>query len=206
MINTDDERLNKENMEMLVEQISTKLKDQKIPHEKKQIEQFLEEMRNEANAPETVPGEKKKKLKKMTESFYKVGYVGYYTATKGEQAAATVSLGISAGTTSTFSTNLLSTSTWIVSAFVYTAQTGLNYRKYKKGKIDKKEFWRRAKLGSFTTIGSIAGGAGGLAAGFAIGTALFPGVGTIIGAVAGGIAGGLIGEKITAKAYNKIEK
>jgi outer membrane lipoprotein SlyB len=90
--------------------------------------------------------------------------------------------------------------------FIYTAQTGLNYRRYKKGEIDKKEFWHRMKLNSVTTVGSLAVGSGGAAAGFALGTAIFPGIGSIVGAVVGGIAGGFAGEKWSAKAYKSIEQ
>jgi hypothetical protein len=35
-------------------------------------------------------------------------------------------------------------------AFVYTANAGLNYRRYKKGAIDKGEFWHRMKINSVT--------------------------------------------------------
>ena len=86
-------------------------------------------------------------------------------------------------------------------AFVYTAQTGLNYRKLSKGSITKEEFWKRMRLNSVKAIGSMAGGTGGATAGFALGTVIFPGVGSIIGAVIGGVAGGYTGEKITTKAY-----
>lgn len=81
----------------------------------------------------------------------------------------------------------------------------MNYRRYKKGDITKKEFWRRIKLNSVTTVSSLAAGSGGAAAGFAIGTAMFPGIGSIVGAVVGGIAGGFAGEKLSAKAYKSIE-
>lgn len=81
---------------------------------------------------------------------------------------------------------------------IYTAQTGLNYRRYKKGLINKSELWKRIKMNSVTTIASIAGGSGGAAAGFAIGSAIMPGAGSIIGAVLGGVAGGFAGEKISA--------
>ncbi len=101
---------------------------------------------------------------------------------------------------------LLDKSTWIMVGIFYTAQTGINYRRYKKGVIDKKEFWRRLKLNSVTTVGSLAGGSGGAAAGFALGSLIFPGVGSIIGAVVGGVAGGIAGEKISAKAYKSIEE
>jgi len=91
-------------------------------------------------------------------------------------------------------------------AFIYTAQTGLNYRRYKKGRITKKEFWRRVKLNSVTTVGSLAVGSGGAAAGFALGTVIFPGIGSVVGAVVGGIAGGFAGEKLSAKAYKSIDE
>ena len=91
-------------------------------------------------------------------------------------------------------------------AFIFTARTGLNYRQYKKGTIAKKEFWRRFKLNSVTTLSSMAAGSGGAAAGFALGTVLMPGVGSILGAVMGGLAGGLAGEKLSSKAYKTIER
>ena len=90
-------------------------------------------------------------------------------------------------------------------AFVYTAKAGLNYRRYRKGQIDKEEFWHRIKLNSVTSVSSVAVGSGGAAAGFALGTFLMPGVGSVIGAVVGGMAGGFVGEKLSAKVYKKIE-
>jgi outer membrane lipoprotein SlyB len=101
---------------------------------------------------------------------------------------------------------MMSHSAWIAMAFIYTAQTGLNYRRLRKGEIDKKEFWHRMRVNSVTTVGSMAVGSGGAAAGFAVGTLLFPGVGSIVGAVVGGIAGGFAGEKWGAQAYSAIEK
>jgi ADP-ribosylglycohydrolase len=82
----------------------------------------------------------------------------------------------------------------------------LNYRRFKKGEIDKKEFWYRMRLNSVVGVGSLAAGSGGAAAGFALGTVLFPGVGSVIGAVVGGIAGGFAGEKISATAYKALEE
>lgn len=90
-------------------------------------------------------------------------------------------------------------------AFVYTAQAGLNYRRYKTGVIDKSEFWHRLKLNSVTQISSAAVGSGGAAAGFAIGTFFMPGLGSVLGTVVGGITGGLFGERISAKVYKHIE-
>lgn len=145
-------------------------------------------------------------LKKMTEGFYNLGYIGLYASSQSQCAAAAVQLGLQGGSLQTLSTGMMSHSAWIAMAFVYTAQTGLNYRRLKKGEIDKKEFWHRMKLNSVTTVGSMAVGSGGAAAGFAVGTFLFPGVGSIVGAVVGGIAGGFAGEKWSAKAYVAIEQ
>lgn len=86
---------------------------------------------------------------------------------------------------------------WIPAAVVYTAISGLNYRRYKKGYITKVEFWKRMRVGAVSTVGGIAGGTSGAAAGFAVGTAVSPGFGSILGAIVGGTAGGMIGEKIT---------
>ena len=142
----------------------------------------------------------------MTEGFYTLGYMGYYAQSQSQCAAAALQLGLQNGSLETLTQGLLSRSAWIAVAFVYTAQTGLNYRRYKKGRISKKEFWRRVKLNSVTTVGSLAVGSGGAAAGFALGTVLFPGVGSVVGAVVGGIAGGFAGEKLSAKAYKSIEE
>lgn len=76
---------------------------------------------------------------------------------------------------------------------MYTAQTGLNYRRFKKGKIDKKELKKRIKMNSITTVGGLAGSTGGAAAGFAIGTVMLPGLGSILGTIVGGIGGGIAG-------------
>lgn len=63
---------------------------------------------------------------------------------------------------------------WVFAASIYTAQTGINYRKYKKGQITKKEFKRRAELGGVTIIGGLTGATAGSAIGFAIGTIAGP--------------------------------
>ena len=147
----------------------------------------------------------KEKLQKITESFYKVGSIGYSAKTYGTQGLQSAPQGMEQGSAHIFSANFLTTSSWICLAFVYTAQSGLNYRKYKKGKIPKKEFHRRMKLSSFTMIGGLAGGSGGAAAGFAVGSLVFPGVGSIVGSVVGGIAGGVFGSKVSGKAYKNLE-
>lgn len=101
MINTDNEKTNLENKEVLVDQISAKLKDQGIKHDRAQIEKFLDLIKDEALSPASTPEEKKAKLKKLTESFYQVGYIGYYTVTNGEKATTALTLGLKAGTVNT---------------------------------------------------------------------------------------------------------
>ena len=54
----------------------------------------------------------------------------------------------------------------IVSSVVFSAQTGLDFRKYKKGEISKDEFKKRTKRGAFATTGSLVGTTGGMVGGF----------------------------------------
>jgi len=54
---------------------------------------------------------------------------------------------------------------FMVAGVVYTAQTGINYRKYKKGLIEYDEFKQRVKKGAFATTGSMIGSTGGLIGG-----------------------------------------
>ena len=85
---------------------------------------------------------------------------------------------------------------WVVIAFAYMADSGLNYRRYRMGKISPQNFWSQTSLLSLTTLEGLAGGAGGVALGFALGTLLLPGLGGIIGTMIGGVAGGLAGDRL----------
>lgn len=137
----------------------------------------------------------------MTGSFYKVGYTAYKVQSRSARAMNNASKGLSAGSMSTFTSGFVSSSGWIMMGLIYTAETGVNYRNYKKGNIDKKEFWQRMRLNSVSAVGGMAGGSSGGAAGFAIGTLIFPGIGSVVGAVIGGFAGGYGGQKLSTKAY-----
>ena len=83
----------------------------------------------------------------------------------------------------------------IVSGVIFSAQTGLDYRRYMNGQITKSEFQKRTKRGVFATAGSMMGTTGGMVGGFLVGQALipFPIIGGIIGTVVGGFAGGMTG-------------
>lgn len=152
------------------------------------------------------PKEKLDFIERMAVAFSKLkklnGYKGM--ATKSVGAFRSSALGVAKGSTKYLKSGL-SKSTWIMVGFIYMAETGLNYRRYKKGRIDKAEFWNRVKMGSIETVGGLAGGVGGTAAGFALGTMILPGIGSAIGALGGGIAGGIIGANVLTKTYKMIE-
>lgn len=134
MINTDDEQLNKDNMDLLVDQISEKLEQMNgKKQDKAQVRRFLEELKDNQLSQAKSEEERKAMLKKMTEGFYNLGYIGLYAGSQSQCAAAAVSLGLQGGSMQTLSSGMLSHSAWIAMAFVYTAQTGLNYRRLKKG-------------------------------------------------------------------------
>lgn len=206
MIDTEDEETNEANKELLIEQIAKKLKESGQKVDKQQIDNFLEELKKQQFSKAKTVEEKKALLKKMTDAFYEIGYISYYSHTQTIQATQSLALGVQAGSIQTLSEGLLTSTAWMTAAFVYTAHTGLNYRKYKKGQMTKKEFWSLAKMNSVTTVSSMAGGSGGAAAGFALGTTIMPGVGSIVGTIVGGLIGGYAGEKISSKAYKSIEQ
>mmetsp|Transcript_15602 Transcript_15602/g.21084 ORF Transcript_15602/g.21084 Transcript_15602/m.21084 type:complete len:290 (-) Transcript_15602:129-998(-) len=98
---------------------------------------------------------------------------------------------------------------WIFVGFVLVAQTGIDYRKLKKGIITKREFYRNARTRTVMSLIGLATGAAGASVGFAVGTIIFPGlgsaVGAIIGTMLGGIGGSTVGRSVSAKAYGIIE-
>lgn len=116
-----------------------------------------------------------------------------------------VSAGMTLGAGMDHALNFFGPYKWMFAAAIYTAQTGINYRKYKKGEITKKEFKRRAELGAVTVIGGLTGATAGSAVGFAIGTVGGP-IGQIIGIIVGGIAGGIGGRTVGLKLFATIEK
>lgn len=85
------------------------------------------------------------------------------------------------------------------------ADSGLNYRRYKEGKISPQQFWTQTSLLSLTTIEGLAGGAGGLALGFTIGSILMPGLGTLIGSLVGALAGEYVGDRVMLQQYQSLE-
>ena len=95
---------------------------------------------------------------------------------------------------------------WTFVGLVYVAETGINYRRMKRGEISKDEFKKRVKQGAVGTVGGLAAASAGAALGFVIGSALFPVVGSIVGVLLGGVIGGVTGKKISVKLLTKIEK
>mmetsp|Transcript_30426 Transcript_30426/g.22177 ORF Transcript_30426/g.22177 Transcript_30426/m.22177 type:complete len:138 (-) Transcript_30426:364-777(-) len=121
------------------------------------------------------------------------------------RATNAVTMGVASGSSS-IATGAMGPTAWIFAGFIYTAKTGLEYRRFRKGQISKDEFKTRTKKNTAMMLGGVTGGAGGAALGFAIGTAIMPGVGSLIGTIAGGISGGLAGEKVFVKAYCELDE
>lgn len=97
---------------------------------------------------------------------------------------------------------------FFVVGMVFSCQTGLDYRRFKKGLITKNEFKKRLRRGAFVTTGNLAGSSGGMVTGFVIGQLLIPlpVLGGVIGTVVGGICGGIAGVKASLKLYAKQEE
>lgn len=95
---------------------------------------------------------------------------------------------------------------WSFVGIVYLAETGINYRRYRRGDISKDEFKKRMKQGAVGTVGGLACGSAGALLGFLIGSAIFPVVGSIAGILAGGVVGGLAGKRLSIKIFTKIEE
>lgn len=91
---------------------------------------------------------------------------------------------------------------------VFSAQTGLDYRRLKKGTITKAEFKKRLRRGAFVSTGNLAGGTSGMVGGFVIGQMLIPlpVLGGIIGTIVGGVIGGIAGTKTAIKLYERQEE
>lgn len=96
----------------------------------------------------------------------------------------------------------------VVAGTIFSAQTGINYRKYKKGIISRKEFKRRTKRSGVRQTGTVIGSSTGAAGGFIVGQLLIPlpVVGGIIGTVVGGTIGGIIGDRTSMNLYMRIER
>lgn len=92
----------------------------------------------------------------------------------------------------------------VFGGILYTAQTGLNYRKLKKGKMTDSQFQRARQLGAYALATSIVGATGGAAVGFAMGSVVGP-VGSIFGTVVGGIYGSIKGKQLGTELYQDIE-
>ena len=114
--------------------IRHKLERMGAPHIRdEEISCFLGEMRELRRKTD---GDKKGELEKMYSTLTHL-----YKAFKMERTAtSSVSLaikGLEKGALETFKSSLLSSSTWIMIAFFYLADSGLLYRKYRLGKLTK---------------------------------------------------------------------
>jgi hypothetical protein len=152
---------------------------------------------------------KEERIKKLTEVFNTAQNAGSI-ASDFVSSSAMISnysaMGVGNGSLGLFNASLTSGTSWLFAGIVYTAETGVNYKKLKRGQISKDEFWKRTKVRAAGTFGGIAGGTGGTVAGFTMGTMIFPGVGSVVGAVMGGFAGGVAGDLFVAKFYGTMDE
>lgn len=121
MMTTEDKELNKSNAEMLADQILTKLQDRGVKAQKEQVLEFLKELKDQQVLENNTPQQRRRMLRRMTRSFYKVGMTAYQVKGNTTGAIANLSLGLDAGALNTLQSGVLSSSTWILLGLIYTA-------------------------------------------------------------------------------------
>lgn len=145
-----------------------------------------------------------------------MSYKIYFGATTAIKLAAITKRGVVAGIAVT-SNGLLSGASiaggaicapvaWAFVSVLFVAEAGINYRRYKKGKIDKKEMKLRLRNNGVGSLTGMAGAAVGATVGFLIGSAAFPMVGSVIGVILGGAMGGVLAKSLTFKSLALIDK
>ena len=180
-------------------------KEQTIEYLKKLREEFLEEIANGKSAEELAESMGEKVFNKGVITM-KGAALTVKATTMGASVAAATAAGTTAGAAAT-SVAVPGPLGILAVGVIYSAQTGIDYRKFKKGLITHDEFKTRAKRGAFASTGGVLGSAGGMVGGFFVGQALIPipVVGGVIGTFAGGMAGGLGGAKVSIKLYERME-
>ena len=81
---------------------------------------------------------------------------------------------IESGAVKTLEDTLLFTSSWIMLAFFWIADSGILFPKHSQRKITKKEFHEGLKIESIQNLGSTVLAAGGTTLGYALGTVIMP--------------------------------
>lgn len=216
LVCTDNKEVNEINMMMLTEQIYLKVKgmaaQQGEPAPNKQsIKEFLQEIqadyfRRQGQANSTDAAEH---MKSIGESILRTGIFVVIIGGQSNKALTGAALGSIKNGVKHTGLALTRCYCWIFVGFVLVAQTGIDYRKLRKGLITKREFYRNARTRTVMSLVGLATGAAGASIGFAVGTIIFPGLGSAVGAVIGtmlgGIGGSTVGRNVSAKAYGIIE-
>jgi len=122
-----------------------------------------------------------------TELIHELGHA-MHVAHSGARGVAMVAVG-----------GLIAPLALVFSGLIFVAETGVHYRRYKKGKISKEEFTHLVAHGAVGTVGSLVGVTAGTALGFAAGSAIFPVVGSLIGAGIGAVGGFFAGKYLSLK-------
>jgi hypothetical protein len=143
----------------------------------------------------------------ITYKIYRGGILVVQTSAlliKGARSAALVTSG-AGGAMAIAGGAIMGPIAWSFVGIIYIAETGINYRRYKRGDISKDEFKTRMKQGAVGTVGGLACASAGALLGFVIGSTLFPVVGSIVGVLLGGVVGGLAGKRLSIRMLMKIE-
>ena len=138
-------------------------------------------------------------VKMMGSDIFEAGSMYYDTIIYAQRGTMAVQYGFTS-TGAAVASNATSALPWVFGGLLYSAQTGLNYRKLRKGQMTESQFKRSMRIGAYRLAGGIAGGTGGAAVGFAVGAFAGP-VGAIVGTVVGGIYGGFKGQKFGHEHY-----
>ena len=213
LFTSEDAQLNLDNKTFMVKHIQQKLRDRGINVDDQDyiglvldLIRIVHDIVSEENQSADDPRERDLFLYIIGATFYKIGIEAYTMEENQIEGMVKAELELEEDSRSVSEISVsflqiakvgeLSDAMWVVIAFAYMADSGLNYRRYRMGKISPKNFWRQTSLLSLTTLEGLAGGAGGVALGFALGTLLLPGIGGIIGTMIGGVAGGLAGDRL----------
>jgi hypothetical protein len=143
--------------------------DEDKPPQREDVIKFLETIRAEfIEAVKKGDAEVDKVVMSLGQRIFRGGLLTIQVSAISYKGITTAGMAVLAG--ANHALNFFGPYKWIFAATVYTAQTGINYKKYKAGKITKKEFKRRAELGAVTLSGGLVGATAGAGVGFMIGS------------------------------------
>lgn len=198
---TGDEKTDMENIETIVETVH-----KFTGKPKENIQSCLEHMRNEYYELRAQGKTDEEAVYIVESKAYKNGVLTTKVIALTARSTEAAMQGLGSGGAGVAGGFLFSPVCFGFAAILLAAQTTVDYKKVKAGRMDKKEFKRRLKLNGVGAGGGILGASAGGATGFLIGSAIFPGIGSAVGAFAGALVGGVGGNKLARKTIEKMDK